>query len=83
MLKVIDHRESGSRTQNARDWEKVLKPLFEKYGRRKHPLDYQNKYQLLVVVILSARTSDKLINQLSPPFFQGLSFYERTLQGEA
>jgi endonuclease-3 len=52
------------------DWAKALKPLFSKYGKRKHPLDYENKYQLLIVVILSARTSDKLINKLSPAFFK-------------
>jgi endonuclease-3 len=52
------------------DWQKALKPLFEKYGRRKHPLDYKNKYQLLIVVILSARTSDKVINMLSPALFK-------------
>ncbi|MGO9481863.1 MAG: endonuclease III domain-containing protein [Candidatus Kryptoniota bacterium] len=52
------------------DWAKALKPLFAKYGKRKHPLDYKNKYQLIVVVILSSRTSDKIINMLSPALFK-------------
>ncbi len=62
--KVTDQR---SRTRN---WAKALKPLFEKYRKRKHPLDYKNKYQLVVVVVLSARDSDKHINALAPALFK-------------
>ena len=52
------------------DWAKALAPIFAKYGERKHLLDYKNKYQLVIVVILSSRTSDKMINKLSPEFFK-------------
>ena len=51
------------------DWEAALKPLIEKYRGRKHPLNYGNTYQLLVMVVLSARDSDKHINQLAPALF--------------
>ena len=36
------------------NWSEKLKPLIEKYKGRKHPLEYKNNYQLLVMVILSA-----------------------------
>lgn len=51
------------------DWATALKPLLKKYKAKKHPLEYQNIYQLLVMVVLSAQDSDKHINQLAPAFF--------------
>ncbi|HEY9125045.1 MAG TPA: endonuclease III [Bacteroidales bacterium] len=51
-------------------WSEKIEPLLKLYGKRKHPLDYQNRYQLLVMVILSARDSDKHINELSKSFFE-------------
>ncbi|MBI1803753.1 MAG: endonuclease III [Ignavibacteriae bacterium] len=52
------------------DWLQALKPLFKKYSGRKHPLQHQNCYQLTVMVILSARDSDRNINALAPALFQ-------------
>jgi endonuclease-3 len=51
------------------DWAEAVKPLLKKYKGKKHPLDYKNTYQLLVMVVLSAQDSDKHINQLSPALF--------------
>lgn len=51
------------------NWNQALQPLFQQYGKRKHPLDYQSRYQLVVMVILSAQDSDKHINELAPKFF--------------
>lgn len=51
------------------NWPEYFEPLLKLYGKRKHPLDYQNKYQLVVMVILSAQDSDKHINQIAPKFF--------------
>lgn len=48
---------------------KPLEVLIGQYENRKHPLDYKNRYQLVVVVILSAQDSDKHINELTPAFF--------------
>jgi endonuclease-3 len=51
------------------NWSEAIKPLLKKYKNKKHPLDYQSVYQLVVMVVLSAQDSDKHINQLAPDFF--------------
>jgi len=53
-----------------KDWDKALIPLYDGYGKRKHPLHFKNNYQLIVAVVLSSQTSDKLINELTPKFFK-------------
>lgn len=55
---------------NTNDWATKLAPILEKYKGRKHPLDYHNLYQLLVMVILSAQDSDANINTIAPPLFE-------------
>jgi endonuclease-3 len=50
-------------------WEQAIKPLIKKYKGKKHPLEYKNIYQLLVMVVLSAQDSDKHINSLAPELF--------------
>ncbi len=52
------------------DWAEALQPLIKKYKNKKHPLDYQNLYQLMVMVILSAQDSDANINKVAPPLFE-------------
>ncbi len=52
------------------DWNKALAPLFRKYGKRKHPLEHKNLYQLVVVVILSSRSTDILINKIASALFK-------------
>lgn len=52
------------------NWMDSLEPLMKQYEKRKHPLDYKNRYQLLVMVILSAQDSDKHINELAPALFE-------------
>jgi endonuclease-3 len=52
------------------DWSKAIQPLLKKYKKKKHPLDYKNIYQLLVMVILSARDTDDHINKIAPEFFK-------------
>ncbi len=52
------------------NWEQSFKPLLKKYSGKKHPLDYKNLYQLVVMVILSAQDSDKHINEVAIPFFK-------------
>lgn len=56
--------------ENNTYWAKAIKPLLKKYKREKHPLEYQNIYQLLVMVILSAQSTDALINTIAPEFFK-------------
>jgi len=52
------------------NWPEALKPLLKKYKGKKHPLEYQNLYQLVVMVILSAQDSDKHINLIASPLFK-------------
>jgi len=52
------------------DWAEALKPLLKKYKGKKHPLDYGNLYELLVMVVLSAQSSDALINKVAPALFK-------------
>ncbi|OCB74533.1 DNA lyase [Flavobacterium piscis] len=51
------------------DWETKLKPILKEYKGKKHPLEYQNAYQLLVMVVLSAQDSDANINKIAPALF--------------
>lgn len=50
-------------------WPKKMQPLIDKYQGKQHPLEYKNKYQLLVMVVLSAQDSDRNINKLAPELF--------------
>lgn len=56
--------------ENTYDWAEKLQPLINKYKGKKHPLDYENLYQLMIAVILSAQDSDANINKISPAFFE-------------
>jgi endonuclease-3 len=47
-----------------------LQLLFKKYGKKKHPLEYANTYQLVVMVVLSAQTTDAVVNKLAPELFK-------------
>lgn len=51
------------------NWTKAIQPLLKKYKGARHPLEYKNTFQLLVMVILAGQDSDKKINQLAPQFF--------------
>ena len=52
------------------NWPEAIKPLLKKYKGKKHPLDYENIYQLVVMVILSAQDSDRNINKIAPKLFE-------------
>jgi endonuclease III len=55
------------------NWTEHLEPLFQVFGKKKHPLDYKNRYQLVVMVTLSAQDSDKHINEIAKDFFMNYS----------
>lgn len=55
--------------ENTNGWAEKLQPLIHKYIGKKHPLNYDNLYQLMVAVILSAQDSDANINKIAPTFF--------------
>lgn len=52
------------------NWPEAIQPLLKKYKNKKHPLEYENIYQLIVMVVLSAQDSDRNINQLAPKLFE-------------
>ncbi len=52
------------------DWANILEPIIQEYGGQKIELNYETPFQLLVAVILSAQTTDKQVNRITPPFFQ-------------
>jgi endonuclease-3 len=52
------------------NWPEAIKPLLKKYKDEKHPLDYKNTYQLIVMVVLSAQDSDRHINKIAPVLFE-------------
>lgn len=52
------------------NWPDAIQPLLKKCKGKKHPLDYENIYQLVVMVVLSAQDSDRNINQLAPKLFE-------------
>ena len=54
------------------NWSKAIQPLLKKYKGKKHPLDYKNVYQLVVMVVLSAQDSDRHINKLAPKLFEAV-----------
>jgi endonuclease-3 len=65
------------------DWVKSLAPLFRAYGKRKHPLDYKNRYQLIAMVILSSRSTDVLINKLAPELFRAFPSMKELAKAKA
>ncbi|SHG08922.1 DNA-(apurinic or apyrimidinic site) lyase /endonuclease III [Flavobacterium fluvii] len=55
--------------EDQNDWAEKLSPILTKYKGQKHPLDYHNLFQLLVMVVLSAQDSDANINKIAPTLF--------------
>ncbi|POY40918.1 DNA lyase [Flavobacterium alvei] len=56
--------------EDSNEWTEKLDPILSKYKDRKHPLDYHNLYQLMVMVVLSAQDSDANINKIAPALFK-------------
>ena len=53
-----------------KNWWRILSPIIVEYGGNKIELDYETPFQLLCAVILSAQSTDKQVNRITPPFFQ-------------
>ena len=51
-------------------WSIILEPIIQEYGGKKIELDYDTPFQLLIAVILSAQTTDKQVNKITPSFFR-------------
>lgn len=52
-----------------KEWWTILNPIIQEYGGKKIELNYDTSFQLLCAVILSAQTTDKQVNRITPPFF--------------
>jgi endonuclease-3 len=52
------------------DWEEAIKPLLKAYKGKRHPLEYKNTYQLVVMVVLAGQATDKLVNDIAPQLFE-------------
>ena len=55
------------------DWPEAIKPLLKKYKSKQHPLEYKNIYQLVVMVVLSAQSTDNVVNLVAPKLFETFS----------
>jgi endonuclease-3 len=55
---------------NETNWSEAIQPLLKKYKGAKHPLEFKSVYELMVMVVLSAQVSDKLINSLALKLFK-------------
>ena len=51
-------------------WSFVINTIYSLYGGKKIELTYATPFQLLCAVILSAQTTDKQVNKITPPFFE-------------
>jgi endonuclease-3 len=51
-------------------WKKIGPVLLKQYKRDKTFLEYRNPWELLVAVILSAQTTDELVNKITPALFK-------------
>jgi endonuclease-3 len=64
------------------DWKEAIKPLLKKYKNKKHPLEARNVYEMLVMVVLSAQSTDKLIMDIAPKLFQAFPNMESLAKTE-
>jgi endonuclease-3 len=64
------------------DWKEAIKPLLKKYKNRKHPLEARNVYEMLVMVVLSAQSTDKLIMDIAPKLFEAFPNIESLAKAE-
>ena len=48
---------------------RILQMLEEYYPETPVPLDHENPFQLLIAVLMSAQTTDKKVNQVTPELF--------------
>lgn len=51
-------------------FEKIIAYFSEYHAVAETELNYENPYQLLVAVILSAQCTDKRVNMITPPFYK-------------
>ena len=57
-------------TKQKQVWKTIGPTLLRKYKREKTFLEYHTPWELLVAVILSAQTTDELVNKITPALFK-------------
>ena len=62
--------------------EKIAKLLKKRYPEPKTELIHRNEYELAVAVMLSAQTTDKKVNQVTPELFKKYSSWEKLAGGD-
>lgn len=58
------------RLKNSDEASQIIQTVSELYGGSVIELDYATPFQLLIAVILSAQTTDKQVNRVTPPLFR-------------
>jgi len=56
--------------RNEKELQEIKKRFLEKYKGSKTELNYDNEYELLVAIILSAQCTDKRVNLITPELFK-------------
>jgi endonuclease-3 len=51
------------------NWSVAIRPLLRKYKGKKHPLEHDNLYQLIVMVVISAQSTDNVVNAKASGLF--------------
>jgi endonuclease III len=69
MPAVVEAAEPASRTALVRRARRIDKVLAETYPEAGCELDFASAWQLLIVTVLSAQTTDKRVNSVSPALF--------------
>lgn len=65
------------------DWPAAVKPLMKKYKNTQHPLEASNPYQWIVMVVLSAQSTDNVVNLIAPEFFKAFPNMRALAKAEA
>lgn len=56
--------------KSSKEMSIIVQEIIKLYSGKKIELDYETPFQLLCAVILSAQTTDKQVNKITPPFFE-------------
>lgn len=70
MPKAPVKKKPAAKASVQTDFMPALTQLFDRYRGRPHPLEYRNRFQLVIMTLLSAQDSDRHINQIAPEFFK-------------
>jgi len=69
MVGVVDEDSTRRRTASVRRARRINRILAETYPDAASELDFDSAWQLLVVTVLSAQTTDRRVNAVSPELF--------------